>query len=90
MKKIGIISSSGGGVIFEALDFIRKVGSSIVVVTDREVPIEERCEDANIPLERIEYETIEEFSKKARNFFLSSGVKDSVFLYFTRFIGQEV
>ncbi|MES2142230.1 MAG: formyltransferase family protein [Pseudomonadota bacterium] len=87
---LGVIASSGGGVIFEILPFLRRKKIDLKIITDRSCEIESKCIMENIEFNRIVYKDKNLFSKEANLFFKSKGVMRLVLLFFTRLIAEEI
>lgn len=90
MYNIGIISSSGGSVLFETIDFMKILGLSFIVATDRECDIEKKCNNNNIKCKRFKYTSKKEFSLNVYNFFKKNNVEKYILLYYTRFISRDL
>lgn len=88
--KIGILASSGGSVVFELYPYLISNGIDIVVATDRACGIEDLCKNHSVTHTRLIYENKQSFSSAALSFFKKNQVGNLVFLYFLRFIAQDL
>jgi folate-dependent phosphoribosylglycinamide formyltransferase PurN len=88
--KIGIVASAGGSVIFELYPYLISRGIEVVVATDRVCGIEDLCQQHAVTYKRFAYENKHSFSASVVSFFKENQVGDLVFLYFLRFVAQEL
>jgi len=89
-KTIGIISSAGGSAIFEIYPYLESKDIKLVVATDRQCGIETLCGERGVLCRRFSYGDKETFSREVGSFFQESSVEDLVFLYYTRFVSNEI
>lgn len=88
-RRLGIVASAGGSVIFEVLPYLRANGIELVVATDRACGIEERCAAQGILHQRFAYHERDAFSQAVQHFFVQHEVA-LVLLYYTRFVGAPL
>lgn len=90
--KIGVVCSSGGGVIKSIIDLLGKKSlfyESISIVTDRKSNLEDYCALNNIMHCRFSCDLNQEFSKKASDWFTKQNI-NIVFLFFSRLITADL
>ena len=73
-RRLGIVASAGGSVIFEVLPYLRANGIELVVATDRACGIEERCAAQGILHQRFAYHERDAFSQAVQHFFVQHEV----------------
>ena len=88
-RRLGIVASAGGSVIFEVLPYLRANGIELVVATDRACGIEERCAAQGILHQRFAYHERDAFSQAVQHYFVQHEVA-LVLLYYTRFVGAPL
>ena len=90
--QVGIISSSGGSVIFEVFQILQKlqIPIKLIVIVDRDCGIEKLCSKYNIILYKVIERDNDKFSELAANFFSKSGGVDFVLLFFKRLVTDKI
>ena len=89
-KKIGVIGSAGGSAIFEILPFLDEMNFDLIVATDRSSGIEKRCKDNDVVFKRFKYVNKNQFSNAVSIFFDNEGVIETVLVYYTKLLGEQI
>jgi len=84
---LGIICSSGGSFLFDALSLYKKKNINLIVITDRDCEIIEKCKKKNFFVKKIPYD--KKFYDEAKKIFKKHGIK-TVLLSFTRIVNSKI
>lgn len=91
--RIGIVGSSGGSVLAEALrimEIVEPGKHEVVVLTDRPCGLEALANERGLQWRRLEERSNQQFSARANEVFTRAGGVDLVALFFSRLVTSEL